>query len=319
MKRSLILLVFASFASITCLAQAGADQDLQSAVTAGNQVWINAMRSGDTSSIQAIYAPDAVDCSADGHCVSGAHAIERQMRARLGSSDRAQNATVNTTSLVRDRDLAYEWGYSEVDFGGDRRTRGRYVTVWQRQPGGGWKILRNISLPFAREGREGRRPGRDEFGSRREESFPLRCESNDMGRHSCLVNYQVSRAEMVRQISGSKCVKDSTWGWSSNALWVDRGCRADFTVYGYVNDAAPQEPDPEPITEYNDTRSTKPVQCESLDMKYHFCAAGGTVRSVRMVRQLSGSACTETQTWGWKSDGVWVDKGCRAEFEVTVR
>ena len=74
-----------------------------------------------------------------------------------------------------------------------------------------------------------------------------------------------------------------------------------------------------PVTEYNDPRSRQTVRCESTDMNYRLCAVSGTVRGARLVRQLSGSACTEAQTWGWKADGVWVDKGCRAEFEVTVR
>lgn len=315
MKRSTILILVLA-AAIPCLAQTGVDQDLQAAVTAGNQAWINGMRNGDTFSVVATYAPDAVDCTAEGYCVSGSNAIEMQLRTRIKSRGTGI-ATVTTTNLVRDRDLAYEWGFTRVEHGGDTYSGGRYLKVWQRQPGGGWKILRNMSLPMGREGREGR-PSRD-MSSRREQSSTLRCESGDMGRHSCVAPYQVSRAEVLRQISGSQCVKDSTWGWTGDSIWVDRGCRAEFTVYGYAADAAPQPSVSEPVTEYNDPRSTRTLRCESEDMNYKFCAAGGTVRSVRIVRQLSGSACTETRTWGWKSDGVWVDKGCRAEFEVVTR
>ncbi len=33
-----------------------------------------------------------------------------------------------------------------------------------------------------------------------------------------------------------------------------------------------------------------------------------------MTRQISGSPCREGQTWGADNRGVWVDRGCRAEF-----
>jgi ketosteroid isomerase-like protein len=310
MKGSLLLIFL--LACFNCLAQTGVDPDLQSAVAAGNQAWIDGMRSGDGNLVAGAYATDAVNCTADGQCVSGAYAIASQLRSRFASFGRAQTANVTTSSLVRDRDLAYEWGYAEAMFGGGRNIRGRYLTVWQRQPGGGWKILRNLSLP----GDWDRRPGRDmDPPQRREQSLALRCESDDMGRHSCTAPYQVSRAEVLRQISGSQCLQGTTFGWTGNSIWVDRGCRAEFTVYGFVGDAAIEQP----ATEYNDRAVTQTLRCESNDEGYKFCAADGSVRRARMVRQVSGSPCTETKTWGWKSDGVWVDKGCRAEFEVVMR
>src|ERR1043166_5842088 len=118
MKRSLVVVL--SFVSLTCWAQYGVDQDLQSAVNAGNQAWINGMRSGDGSVIASTYAPDAVNCTADGQCVSGTSAIAAQLRSRISSMGPASTANVSITSLVRDRDLAYEWGFAEADFGGDR-------------------------------------------------------------------------------------------------------------------------------------------------------------------------------------------------------
>jgi hypothetical protein len=35
-----------------------------------------------------------------------------------------------------------------------------------------------------------------------------------------------------------------------------------------------------------------------------------------MITQRSGSACVQGQTWGFNRDGIWVDRGCRADFEV---
>ncbi len=314
------LLAFALlFTAIACAAQEGVDQNLQTAVNAANQAWIDGMRRGDAAVIAATYAPNAVNCAPDGQCVSGRAAIQQQLAARISSMGRARNASVSMTSLMRDRDLAYEWGFAEAAFAGGRPLRGRYVTVWQHQPDGTWKILRNMSLPLGSE----QRVGGGQYRAA-EQSFTIRCESDDMGRHSCAAPTQITRAEVLRQISGSPCTQGSTWGWQGNTVWVDRGCRAEFTVYGYAPGAAaavPSAPPPpdEGYTEYNDPRYTKNLRCDSDSENYRFCPAGGTVRSARLVRQLSGAACTETRTWGWKADGVWVDKGCRAEFEVILR
>jgi hypothetical protein len=58
--------------------------------------------------------------------------------------------------------------------------------------------------------------------------------------------------------------------------------------------------------------------CESGDMKRHWCSEGlsGTVR---LVRQKSDAPCIQGRTWGRDRGGVWVDRGCRADFEVTRR
>jgi hypothetical protein len=56
------------------------------------------------------------------------------------------------------------------------------------------------------------------------------------------------------------------------------------------------------------------IKCESNDERRHQCDAniGG---DVRISRQISGTPCVEGRTWGWNQNGIWVDNGCRAEFE----
>lgn len=55
------------------------------------------------------------------------------------------------------------------------------------------------------------------------------------------------------------------------------------------------------------------VRCESTDGRQRFCQAD-TRGGVRLIRQLSNSACIEGQTWGSDRRGLWVDRGCRGEF-----
>src|SRR6201996_7804640 len=55
------------------------------------------------------------------------------------------------------------------------------------------------------------------------------------------------------------------------------------------------------------------VTCASDDGKRHLCRVD-TSRGVTMVNQRSGSPCVQGQTWGYSRQGIWVDRGCRADF-----
>jgi Protein of unknown function (DUF3011) len=64
----------------------------------------------------------------------------------------------------------------------------------------------------------------------------VKCESNDGNRQYC-GNYNPNQVRLERQISGSPCTDGQTWGVDRNGLWVDRGCRAIFTIL--TNPGAP--------------------------------------------------------------------------------
>ena len=53
------------------------------------------------------------------------------------------------------------------------------------------------------------------------------------------------------------------------------------------------------------------VRCESIRNRSNECRLEGRAR---MIRQLSGAPCVEGETWGQSRHGVWVTRGCRAEF-----
>jgi hypothetical protein len=59
------------------------------------------------------------------------------------------------------------------------------------------------------------------------------------------------------------------------------------------------------------------VRCESqsTDSVRTYCAAN-TSGGVRLSRRLSESDCVENSSWGYDTRGIWVDRGCRADFEV---
>ena len=60
------------------------------------------------------------------------------------------------------------------------------------------------------------------------------------------------------------------------------------------------------------------ITCASDDGRRRRCEAdmrGG----VQMTRQISGTPCIQGQTWGFDDRGIWVDRGCRAEFQIIDR
>jgi len=129
----------------------------------------------------------------------------------------------------------------------------------------------------------------------------ITCSSEDGGRHYCDVDTRRGIL-LVRQRSGSPCTEGSTWGYDKRGIWVDRGCRGDFAIEG--RDHGPDEHGgPDTIT------------CSSEDGRRNYCTAD-TRGEVQMVRQRSGSPCTEGSTWGYDKRGIWVDRGCRADFVV---
>lgn len=59
---------------------------------------------------------------------------------------------------------------------------------------------------------------------------PVRCESIDGRTQVCPADVRRGRAEVTRQLSRSACRFGENWGYDARAIWVSRGCRAEFVV-----------------------------------------------------------------------------------------
>jgi len=126
------------------------DPKLDRAVEKANSEFIVAMKTGDAATIAAPYAENASFVTIDGACVQGRAEIEKLYRDRFARAGLAQSAKINSKKLVVDNDLAYESGDGEIGLLKDGKLsiyNGRFLTVWQRQMNGDWKILRNVVLP----------------------------------------------------------------------------------------------------------------------------------------------------------------------------
>ena len=102
---------------------------------------------------------------------------------------------------------------------------------------------------------------------------------------------------------------DSVEVWYGQGNWGRR--RPTLRLYGMVSAGRRGR-------DRDDRDLNRPVQtvyCESGDMKRHWCSEG-IGRNVRLLRQRSEARCLQGRTWGVDRSGIWVDRGCRADFEV---
>jgi hypothetical protein len=133
------------------------------------------------------------------------------------------------------------------------------------------------------------------------DSFTIYCASDDGRRETCETDTRAG-VSMVRQRSDSPCVFGSTWGVSNRSIWVDRGCRADFQLGGQIGIPG-------------GGGDSQTVYCGSDNGRRNFCGTD-TRGGVTLGRQISDSPCIQGRSWGWDSRGIWVDRGCRADFRT---
>lgn len=188
----------------------------------------------------------------------------------------------------------------------------------------------------------------------------ITCESPQNRYQFCNVNTR-GGVRLVRQLSSTECRKGDTWGYDDNGIWVDQGCRAEFSVrnrqgnsydsrdnYSHSNSSGDNTAaivggalavgaiaavlasgsnsnnnnnynnNNNNYTSNNNRPSNQSITCNSDNGNYTRCSVNiGRRDEVFLKRQLSKSGCWEGDTWGYDRDGIWVDGGCRAVFEIT--
>jgi hypothetical protein len=117
---------------------------------------------------------------------------------------------------------------------------------------------------------------------------------------------------LFRQLSASVCLRDRTWGYDRHGIWVEDGCRGEFALGAREANHGWQEA---PFPGDRPAHASTTQYCGSDEGRYRRCNV--TVRrDVRVLHQQSKAACIEHDSWGWDLNGIWVSKGCRAEFLV---
>lgn len=128
----------------------------------------------------------------------------------------------------------------------------------------------------------------------------VRCESK--GRYeSCPAVLRGAPVRLLRQQSVLPCREGRSWGYDRNEIWVSRGCQGQFEVGAEDGSGFVDIP--------------RRIVCESKGAMRRECGVSISRRAT-LVEQLSSAACREGDSWGWDRNGIWVDKGCRAEFSA---
>ena len=142
--------VFQTLVPTQLLAHHSGDPKLDRAIEKANSEFIVATKTGDAATIAAPYTENASFITIDGACIQGRTQIEKMYRDRFARIGQVSSTKINSKKVVVDGDLAYESGYGEIGVIKDGKLSingGRFLTVWQRQANGDWKILRNVVLP----------------------------------------------------------------------------------------------------------------------------------------------------------------------------
>lgn len=134
----------------------------------------------------------------------------------------------------------------------------------------------------------------------------LTCESWNYQYKRCVANTG-NNVALSRNIAGN-CQEGRTWGYDRGSIWVNGGCRAQFT-YGYADNGGgngyPQYPG-------NGRGYSGQIKCESWNYAYQRCNAPTNGR-VDLLRTVAGT-CDRGRSWGFDGNSIWVNHGCRAEF-----
>lgn len=122
-------------------------------IDAANAAWLPGLRQRDARAIAAAYADSGLFIGADGSVTRGRDAVTRMYAARfprlrpiLGGGVVQDGMTVLGATRIA------EWGHGWLDLEPERaggpsvRSGGTYLTVWEREADGHWRITRNLAF-----------------------------------------------------------------------------------------------------------------------------------------------------------------------------
>ena len=139
------------------------------------------------------------------------------------------------------------------------------------------------------------------------------CKSKRFKPNTCRVKGTIQSLKLRRQKSDSPCTLGVSYGYRGESIWVSQGCEANFEVE-YKPGSSVTKPAP-----WGSRDKKRKVSCSSKRNKRQTCRVDGPIDSFQLRKKKSTSPCVEGESYGFTGDRIWVDKGCRAEFEVKYR
>ena len=156
-----------------------------------------------------------------------------------------------------------------------------------------------------RDGRGYDRGYDDSYRSSSRGELAIPCGSSDGAPRHCAADLRGLRFLDFQQQSRADCRRGETFGFDARGIWVSRGCRAHFL---FIDTDQVHRP----------IRGAASLVCASRDGQRSWCPLPRR-GDVQLRRQLSRADCVRGRSWDAARNGLWVDHGCRAEFEVRVR
>jgi hypothetical protein len=139
------------------------------------------------------------------------------------------------------------------------------------------------------------------------------CKSTDYNLGVCYVAGPIIDVRLRKAKSRASCVKNDSYGFRNDLLWVSNGCEGDFEVT-----FRPDNSSPDPGWEYSTSGpKRRTVKCKSDNYRRERCDVGGVISTVRLRKTKSRAPCTADSTYGFEFDEIWVNQGCEGEFEIT--
>jgi len=125
----------------------------RSEIEAANAAWLPGLQQHDAKAIAAPYADSGLFIAGDGTVTRGREAVARMYEARFPKLRpiRAGGIVQDGLTVLAPTRIA-EWGRGWLEMEPERagappvRSGGSYVTIWERQGDGHWRIVRNMAF-----------------------------------------------------------------------------------------------------------------------------------------------------------------------------
>ena len=122
-------------------------------IDAANAAWLPGLRQHDAKAIAAPYADSGLFIAGDGTVTRGRDAVARMYEARFPKLRpiRAGAIVQDGLTVLAPTRIA-EWGHGWLEMEPERqgappvRSGGNYLTVWEHQADGHWRIVRNLAF-----------------------------------------------------------------------------------------------------------------------------------------------------------------------------
>jgi uncharacterized protein (TIGR02246 family) len=120
----------------------------EAAIRAASADWNKAAQARDLDKAVSYYAEEAVFFVDKGALVKGKNSIRMAWKDILAPTAPVLSFTTSFVEVARSGDIGYEYGMAELTTTGKKGKptveKGKYVTVWKKQPDGSWKAVVDI-------------------------------------------------------------------------------------------------------------------------------------------------------------------------------